>query len=540
MEKVSLQDLQVHPMLRGLEKTKRQIDVMSYLLEKFGQIQPIFLVREGGKYYIVDGLIRSDAARNLGWDMIGTQVVDWSADEISKKRSSSNHSSKRTHWNIAMEAHMFINELVGKQRGKKRDRQEVVKLLNSTDESDIEKIGGDIRLMAIEFYGLNFKKSTLGSLMTIYDLHQDCPQELSEMKIFEKLDNGELTIHKAKELTVEYFQIKKDQGNNAITDVINYSRNPINKDTKHPVYCHTNEDLSFLEDNSINAAIVSPGYLGKQAKYTDSEKNFNGVIHGNEKNVADYIEKEVTTYRGLKKKLKKDGSLFVIIGDAFRGDNNCIPERLVVAMINDGWNCPSRMFWLKANQKPQNIRGRLQPAGEHILHFTLDKNHKWREFVHWTDGPITLGRTTGEDYIDGIKRQGYYWKKPVERFRTFIEEQKFVGILKHNCFNVNEVIEFGKPSHPCPYPINLGMFLILQCTSIGDTVADICGGIGSLSHGAKILHRNSISIDIDPVSSRYAANRIASCDHHVFTNKELEEFESMFISNVQIESKKAA
>jgi site-specific DNA-methyltransferase (adenine-specific) len=303
---------------------------------------------------------------------------------------------------------------------------------------------------------------------------------------------------------------------------------------------NSNEDLSFLENDNISTIICSPPYFGKQAKYSEAENNFIGILHGNEKLVDDYINKEVEVYRGLKTKLKKDGSLFVVIGDSFRGNDNCIPERLVVAMLQDGWHCPSRFLWSKQNQKPQKISGRLQPVGEHVLHFTLNKKHKWKEFYNWVDKPFELGKTTGEDFVDGIKRPGYYLKRPYERFRTFINEQKFIGVLQHNCFNVEEVKEFGKPSHPCPLPINLAMFLIMLTTDIGATVCDIYGGIGTVSHAAKILHRNSISIDIDPVSSNYAVNRIESCNHQIFTTEEMGMVEELFVSPNKRKVKSAA
>jgi DNA modification methylase len=151
-----------------------------------------------------------------------------------------------------------------------------------------------------------------------------------------------------------------------------------------------------------------------------------------------------------------------------------------------------------------------------------------------------LGKTTGDDFADGVKRPGYYLKRPYKRFRTFIEEQNFVGVLKQNCFNVEEVKEFGKPEHPCPYPINLAMFLMLLTTEIGDVCADVYGGIGSLSHAAKVLHRNSISIDVDQVSTKYAINRIDSCDHHIFTEEELDEVESIFLTPIKRKVRSAA
>ena len=541
MKKVKIQDLQIHPELRNLKVSESQIQRMSFLLKQFGQFQQILVSSvQSGQFYVVDGIIRFESAKHLNWEELTVIEVDWQPNEIIENRCISNVSIKKTHWNLAIEIHMFINTLVGKHRGKKRKVEDFIKYFGNCDDSKMDGILGDISLMAIEVFGLTFAKSTLRLFNRLFEGHLDAPQELLELKLFEKLDSGEISINRAFELMTGYFDTKSIQGKNALTEVIEYSRNPINTDTKHQVFCHTNEDLSFLNEQVISTVITSPPYFGRQAKYSNAEKNYEGKLHGNEKNIEDYINKEVEIYSGLKSKLKVDGSLFVIISDAFRGDNNCVPERLVVAMINDGWNCPSRMTWYKNNQKPQKLSGRLQPSGEHVLHFTLSKNHKWNEFFNWVDKPIELGRTTGEDFVDGVKRPGYYLKRPYERFRTFVEEQNFIGVLKHNCFNAEEVKEFGKPNHPCPLPTNLAMFLTMLTTDIGDTVCDIYGGIGTVSHAAKSLLRNSISIDIDPVSTEYAVNRIESCDHHIFTKEEMDVVEEMFISPTKRKVKTAA
>ena len=541
MKKVKIQDLQIHPELRNLKVSESQIQRMSFLLKQFGQFQPILVSSvQSGQFYVVDGIIRFESAKHLNWEELTVIEVDWQPNEIIENRCISNVSIKKTHWNLAIEIHMFINTLVGKHRGKKRKVEDFIKYFSNCDDSKMDGIIGDVSLMAIEVFGLTYGKSTLRMFNRLFEKHLDASQEFLDLKLFEKLDAGEMTINRAFEIMTDFFKTKSDQGKNALTDVIEYSRNPLNNNTEHKVYCHTNEDLSFLDDQKIQTAIISPPYFNRQATYSNAEKNYEGVLHGNEKTVEEYIQKEVEVYRGLKSKLKKDGSLFVVIGNSFRGDDNCIPERLVVAMLNDGWHCPSRMLWAKGNQKPQKVLGRLQPVGEHVLHFTLERNHKWREFYNWIDKPIELGRTTGEDYVDGVKRPGYYVKRPYERFRTFIEEQKFIGVLKHNCFNIEEVKEFGKPDHPCPLPINLAMFLTMLTTDIGDVVGDIYGGIGTVSHAAKSLLRNSISIDIDPVSTEYAINRIESCDHHIFTHDELEEVEEMFISPTKRKVKTAA
>lgn len=540
MKKVKIQDLQIHPELSNLKVTENQTGRMGVLLKHFGQFHPILVTCNENKIFVVDGIIRLAAAAELGWTEIDVLEVDWQHEEVNEKRCISNVSIKKSHWNLAMEINMFMNSLVGKQRGKKRDLNDFIKYFGNCNESKMDGILGDVSEMAIKVFGLSWCKSKLRMFNRLFEKHLDASQEFLDLKLFEKLDAEEISINRAFEIMTDFFKTKSDQGKNALTEVIKYSRNPLNSDTEHKVYCHTNEDLSFLDDQIIQTVITSPPYFGRQAKYSNAEKNYEGVLHGNEKLVEDYIKKEIEIYRGLKSKLKKDGSLFVIIADAFRGGNNCVPERLVVAMLNDGWNCPSRMTWYKNNQKPQELSGRLQPSGEHVLHFTLNKNHKWYEFYNWVDKPIVLGRTTGEDFADGVKRPGFYVKRPYERFRTFIDEQNFIGVMKHNGFNAQEVKEFGKPNHPCPLPINLAMFLTMLTTNIGDVVGDVYGGIGTISHAAKILHRNSISIDIDTVSTEYAVNRIESCGHHIFTHEEMEAVEEMFISPTKRKVKTAA
>ena len=540
MKKVKMKDVSVHPELSALKVTEEQFERMSFLLKEFGQFQPILCTRVDSNFFVVDGINRFEAAKQLNWDEIGVQEVDWQPVEVIERRWISNVTIKKSYWNIATEIHMFMNTLVGKQRGKKRDLKDFIKYFSKMDDSKIDSTICDVSKMAIEVFGLPFGKSTLRMLCRLFEKHLDASQEFLDLKLFEKLDAEEISINRAFEIMTDYFETKSNQGKNELTKVIEYSKNTINGNTNHRVFVNSNEDLSYLEDDSISTIICSPPYFGKQAKYSEAEKNFIGILHGNEKTVDEYIKKEVEVYRGLKSKLKKDGSLFVVIGDAFRGKDNCIPERLVVAMLQDGWHRPSRILWVKSNQKPQKVSGRLQPVGEHVLHFTRNEKHKWREFLNWVDKPVKLGRTTGEDYVDGVKRPGYYVKRPYERFRTFIEEQKFIGVLKQNCFNVEEVKEFGKPNHPCPLPLNLAIFLTMLTTDIFDTVCDIYGGIGTVSHAAKVLHRNSISIDIDPVSSNYAVNRIESCDHHIFNKEELEQVEEMFVSPTRRKVKTAA
>jgi DNA modification methylase len=529
MENICIMDIQVHPKIGNPEIAEKSLNRMTYLMEVFGQFQPISIVEEGGRLYVVDGIIRLAAAKKLGWNSVSIKKVDWREDEILTNRLISNVASKRKHWQLAQEASAFINNLIGKSQGKKREISEIAHLLEETNEKKLKELAGDINKLTCEILGLPFKKNTLCNLLKVYEVHQNPTEELINLRLFELLDEGEISIHRAYELCINYQKATVERGKTALKDVIEYSKKSITDDPNHMVFTHTNEDLSFLEDGQVNTIICSPPYARGQANYTNAKRNLNTrVIHGEEATIEEYIKKEVEVYREVRNKLKDDGSLFIVIGESFKDGCDGVREHLVVAMIKDGWHYASNFNWVKAAQKPQSLKGRLQPAGEHILHFTKSSKFAFRELKKWTGGEFSLARTTGDGFKDGIKRPGHYLKWPIERFRTFIEEQNFVGFLKENGFNTGEVSEYGKPNHPCPFPLNLVLFLTLLTTEIGDTVADIWGGTGTVSYGAKLLHRKSISVDVDKVANQYAANRLSKCDHHVFTESELNEVEGYF------------
>ena len=98
MKKVKIQDLQIHPELRNLKVSESQIKRMSFLLEKFGQYQPISVTQVESQIFVVDGLIRFESAKKLQWEEITVQEVDWQTDLVMENRCLSNVSIKKTHW----------------------------------------------------------------------------------------------------------------------------------------------------------------------------------------------------------------------------------------------------------------------------------------------------------------------------------------------------------------------------------------------------------------------------------------------------------
>ena len=63
--------------------------------------------------------------------------------------------------------------------------------------------------------------------------------------------------------------------------------------------------------------------------------------------------------------------------------------------------------------------------------------------------------------------------------------------------------------------------VILLYTNKDDTVLDICGGIGSTAHAAKVLGRKSISIELRPRFVQYIKNRMSLNELEVLSEEEL-------------------
>ncbi|MFL9455480.1 ParB N-terminal domain-containing protein [Tolypothrix bouteillei VB521301_2] len=68
--------------------TSELIQTKARLLKKYGQITPIILVPQDNKrYMLLDGQLRTEAAKNLGWQKICVLIVPTPEDLSSKSTS---------------------------------------------------------------------------------------------------------------------------------------------------------------------------------------------------------------------------------------------------------------------------------------------------------------------------------------------------------------------------------------------------------------------------------------------------------------------
>lgn len=167
------------------------------------------------------------------------------------------------------------------------------------------------------------------------------------------------------------------------------------------------EVLKSLPEESIDCVVTSPPYYGLRDYGVD------GQI-GLEETPEQYVDKLVEVFREVKRVLKKDGTIWVNLGDSYAGgagrwggNNNVsdkqtssqgsltqiqiakkwnhesikqkdligIPWLFAFALRNDGWYLRQDIIWHKPNPMPESVKDRCTKSHEYI--FLLSKSQKY-------------------------------------------------------------------------------------------------------------------------------------------------------------------
>lgn len=130
-----------------------------------------------------------------------------------------------------------------------------------------------------------------------------------------------------------------------------------------------------LVPNSIQTIITSPPYFGLRKYSKDAVESKNEI--GREQTITEYIDDLVSVFENLKPALKKDGTVWVNLGDSYvKGSLQGAPWRFALAMQDKGWILRSDIIWHKPNAMPSSVKNRPTTDHEYIFLFTLDhKNY---------------------------------------------------------------------------------------------------------------------------------------------------------------------
>lgn len=255
--------------------------------------------------------------------------------------------------------------------------------------------------------------------------------------------------------------------------------------------------LPTLRAESIQCCVTSPPYWGLR------DYDHPGQI-GAEPSPDRYVQNLVAIFREVRRVLRKDGTLWLNVGDGYArngGTGNCgpnavvgntkkliqkrnckvpdcwglkdrdlmgLPWRVAFGLQADGWVLRSRITWIKKSAMPESVKNRPTNATEEIFLFAKS--------------PTYYYDSQGVREPTGANLRNYWLLGP----------------------------EPSGNGHPAVFPRELARRCILLGSHEGDTVLDPFGGSGTTSLVANELNRKSILVELNPKYARMGRERTLS------------------------------
>lgn len=320
--------------------------------------------------------------------------------------------------------------------------------------------------------------------------------------------------------------------------------------------------LRSWPDEFVQCVITSPPYWGLR------DYGVTGQI-GLEKTPEDYVAKIVSIFNEVKRVLKKDGTIWLNLGDTYatgfkggmkaspgdksytnRGGINLdirkqnhgvkpkdligIPWRIAFALQADGWWLRCDIVWSKPNPMPESVTDRPTKSHEYIFLLTKSPNYFYNAEA------IKETRVTFENRPDGTYRNHYFGydskyndlpvsahsfgkKKSSDKQRGhsrrhagFNERWDALSKLEQsqNRRNKRSVWEIATQpfaeAHFATFPEEIPELCLKAGTMPDDIILDPFMGSGTVGVVAKRFKRNYLGIELNPNYIRIAEKRIAA------------------------------
>ncbi len=255
--------------------------------------------------------------------------------------------------------------------------------------------------------------------------------------------------------------------------------------------------LPTLGAESVQCCVTSPPYWGLR----DYE---HPAQIGSEPSPEIYVENLVALFREVRRVLRKDGTVWLNVGDGYArngGTGNCgpnavvgntkkliqkrnckvpdcwglkdrdligLPWRVAFALQADGWILRSKITWVKKNAMPESVKNRPTNATEEVFMFAKSPN---------------------------------YFYDP-----NGVREESGANLRNHWILSPDS----SRSGHPATFPRELARRCILLGSREGDTILDPFSGSGTTGIAANELNRRAILIELNPTYAETSKERAAS------------------------------
>jgi site-specific DNA-methyltransferase (cytosine-N4-specific) len=299
------------------------------------------------------------------------------------------------------------------------------------------------------------------------------------------------------------------------------------------------EVLPTLPAGSVHTCITSPPYHRLRAS-----SGAHGEL-GQERTPQQYIRNLVRIFGQVRRVLRPDGLLWVVIGDRFERKNLLgLPWQLAFALQHDGWLLRSEVIISKPNCRPESIRDRPTRSHEHLLLFSRTDRYffdahavqepgtyspvrnvrsVWTinndpvDDLHWSTFAPELAerciRASTSDY-GACPRCGTPWHRVLRREREYHHVTSAPGKSKLGPY-ANQTGS-GKGSHDIRHGVltrssTIGWEPGCDCEAGTPTpcvVLDCFAGSGTTLVVARDLKRHAVGIEIDRRAVAIARRRL--------------------------------
>ena len=293
------------------------------------------------------------------------------------------------------------------------------------------------------------------------------------------------------------------------------------------------EGLSQLDNHTADTCITSPPYFNLR------DYGVSGQI-GLESTTEEYIARLVAVFREVRRVIRDDGTLWIVIGDSYAGsgkrgggdptvgerkigDNgypakvtpsDCkkgdligIPWILAFALRSDGWYLRSDIIWHKPNPMPESVDSRPTKAHEYI--FLLSKSSTY--YYNHTAIMEPTVCTRLRDFTDsGRDKQRGHGRRHSGFNGRYTEKLAVEGVPTRK----NKRSVWTVPTKPYPeahfatFPPELIRPCVLAGCRPGGVIIDPFFGAGTTGLVALQEGRGYIGIDINPEYVALAEKRL--------------------------------
>ena len=320
------------------------------------------------------------------------------------------------------------------------------------------------------------------------------------------------------------------------------------------------EVLKTFPNESIDCAITSPPYWGLR------DYGVEGQL-GLEKTPEEYVAKMVGVFREVKRVLKKEGTLWLNLGDSYNGSGKGgdsermyakrhtsfgkimdirrqgvptkikslkpkdlvgIPWRVAFALQADGWYLRQDIIWAKPNPMPESVTDRCTKSHEYI--FLLTKSPKY-----YFDNEAIKEPSVGSDprMIDGFVPKSENGKhkggqQSTENRKKYKKSMAGgeTSMMNHNGYFKADGTPIGEAgtrnkrdvwtitvspfaeAHFATFPESLVVPMIKAGCPKDGIVLDVFMGAGTTALVAKKLGRNFIGCELNPAYIKISEERL--------------------------------